>query len=47
MEALQAAVRRSVRVMVIVETLQGAASALAGTEPAAAFAEVPGVELWH
>lgn len=46
-DALAAAVRRGVSVRVVVETLQGAGGALAGAEPAAAFAAVPGVELWH
>lgn len=46
-DALVAARTRGVRVSVVVETLQGAAGALAGVEPAAAFATVPGVELWH
>ncbi|GEL18368.1 DISARM system phospholipase D-like protein DrmC [Pseudonocardia asaccharolytica] len=45
--ALTAARARGVRVSIVVETLQGAAGALAGTEPAAAFRTVPGVELWH
>lgn len=45
-DALAAAVRRKVRVAVVVETLQGAGSALQGTEPAAAFGGL-GVELWH
>lgn len=47
LDALSAARARGVRVSVIVETLQGAGGALAGTEPAAAFRTVPGVELWH
>ncbi len=47
LDALDAAVTRGVAVTVVVETLQGAGSALAGAEPAAAFAAVPGVELWH
>ncbi len=46
-EALSAARARGIRVSVVVETLQGAGGALAGTEPAAAFRAVPGVELWH
>jgi len=46
-DALAAAVGRGVTVRVVVETLQGAGSALAGAEPAAAFAEVTGIELWH
>ncbi|WP_203993856.1 DISARM system phospholipase D-like protein DrmC [Virgisporangium aurantiacum] len=47
LDALTAAVGRGVTVTVVVETLQGAGSALAGAEPAAAFATVPGVQLWH
>ena len=46
-EALCAARSRGVTVSVVVETLQGAAGALGGPEPAAAFLAVPGVELWH
>lgn len=46
-EALAAAHDRGVAVTVVVETLQGAAGALAGAEPAAAFATVPGVVVWH
>ncbi|MFI0355151.1 DISARM system phospholipase D-like protein DrmC [Actinomadura sp. 9N407] len=45
-EALAAAVSRRVVVRVVVETLQGAGSALSGDEPAAAFHGL-GVELWH
>jgi phosphatidylserine/phosphatidylglycerophosphate/cardiolipin synthase-like enzyme len=45
--ALQAAVGRSVQVSVVVETLQGAGSALAGDEPYQAFTVVAGIELWH
>lgn len=45
--ALGAAVARGVAVSVVVETLQGAGSALNGAEPAAAFAAVPGISLWH
>jgi len=45
-EALAAAVARGVRVAVVVETLQGAGSALQGEEPAAAFHGL-GVELWQ
>ncbi|GAA0406528.1 hypothetical protein GCM10009541_57060 [Micromonospora gifhornensis] len=44
---LSAATARGVAVTVVVETLAGAAGALRGTEPAAAFTGVPGVELWH
>ncbi|MGI5243256.1 DISARM system phospholipase D-like protein DrmC [Dactylosporangium sp. CA-139066] len=47
LDALSAAVGRGVAVTVVVETLQGAGSALAGAEPAAAFASVAGVRLWH
>ncbi|KWX01243.1 endonuclease [Carbonactinospora thermoautotrophica] len=47
LDALAKAVARGVSVTVVVETLQGAGSALAGQEPAAAFASVPGLELWH
>lgn len=46
-EALAAAVARGVGVTVVVETLQGAGSALAGAEPAAAFSSIAGVQLWH
>ncbi|MEV7968888.1 DISARM system phospholipase D-like protein DrmC [Sphaerisporangium sp. NPDC088356] len=46
-EALAAAVERGVSVMAVVETLQGAGSALAGSEPAVAFASIDGVEVWH
>lgn len=45
--ALQAAAALGVRIDVVVETLAGAAGALAGSEPAAAFLDVPGVRLWH
>ncbi|MEQ4303882.1 DISARM system phospholipase D-like protein DrmC [Plantactinospora sp. B6F1] len=44
---LTAAIDRSVRVTVVVETLAGAGSALGGAEPAAAFATVAGIHLWH
>jgi phosphatidylserine/phosphatidylglycerophosphate/cardiolipin synthase-like enzyme len=44
---LAAAVSRGVRVSVVVETLQGAGSALAGDEPYQAFTGVDGIELWH
>ncbi|MET8337621.1 DISARM system phospholipase D-like protein DrmC [Streptosporangium canum] len=47
LDALSSAVARGVSVMAVVETLQGAGSALGGAEPAAAFASVAGVELWH
>ncbi|MBB4931107.1 hypothetical protein F4561_001927 [Lipingzhangella halophila] len=46
-EALAAAAARGVRVDVVVETLQGAGGAISGAEPAAAFAGLGGVELWH
>lgn len=46
-EVLTAAIERDVRVTAIVETLQGAGSALGGAEPAAAFAGIDGLELWH
>ncbi|GGV23953.1 hypothetical protein GCM10010182_52870 [Actinomadura cremea] len=44
--ALAAAVVRGVRAQIVVETLQGAGSALSGEEPAAAFHGL-GVEMWH
>lgn len=47
LDALAAAAARGVTVRVVVETLQGAGSALAGAEPAAAFAGVGGIQLWH
>jgi phosphatidylserine/phosphatidylglycerophosphate/cardiolipin synthase-like enzyme len=46
-EALTAAVGRGVAVVAVVETLAGAGGALAGEEPAAAFAIIPGVQVWH
>jgi phosphatidylserine/phosphatidylglycerophosphate/cardiolipin synthase-like enzyme len=46
-EALRAAIGRGVVVRVILETLQGAGSALNGAEPYFAFTGVPGIELWH
>ena len=46
-QALEAAIARGVSVDVVVETLQGAGSALAGTEPASAFAELAGIRVWH
>lgn len=45
--ALSAAVDRGVTVTVVVETLRGADGALSGAEPAAAFAGIAGVHLWH
>jgi phosphatidylserine/phosphatidylglycerophosphate/cardiolipin synthase-like enzyme len=47
LDALIAASVRGVRVMIVIETLQGAGSALQGAEPAAAFARVAGADLWH
>ena len=46
-DALAAAVGRGVAVSVVVETLQGAGSALSGDEPYQAFTGVPGLQLWH
>jgi phosphatidylserine/phosphatidylglycerophosphate/cardiolipin synthase-like enzyme len=46
-DALAAAARRGVAVSVVVETLQGAGSALSGEEPYRAFAGIGGIELWH
>ena len=45
--ALSAALGRGVAVSVVVETLQGAGSAINGPEPAAAFGGLAGIELWH
>ncbi|HEX6473366.1 MAG TPA: DISARM system phospholipase D-like protein DrmC [Streptosporangiaceae bacterium] len=45
--ALTEARGRGVAITAVVETLQGAGSALAGAEPYSAFAAVPGIELWH
>jgi phosphatidylserine/phosphatidylglycerophosphate/cardiolipin synthase-like enzyme len=45
--ALQTAVSRGVHVSVVVETLQGAGSALAGDEPYQAFVGIGGIDLWH
>ena len=45
--ALQAAVSRGVNVSTVVETLQGAGSALAGDEPYQAFTGIDGIDLWH
>lgn len=47
MDALTAALARGVTVTAVVETLSGAGGALGGSEPAAAFVSVPGVQLWH
>jgi phosphatidylserine/phosphatidylglycerophosphate/cardiolipin synthase-like enzyme len=46
-DALRAAVAREVAVSVVVETLQGAGSALAGDEPYQAFTGIGGIDLWH
>ena len=46
-DALRAAIRRGVTVRVVVETLQGAGSALSGDEPYQAFTGIDGIELWH
>ncbi|GAA2522594.1 DISARM system phospholipase D-like protein DrmC [Pilimelia columellifera] len=45
-DALTAAVARGVDVWVVVETLSGAGSAIQGDQPAQAFADLPGVQLW-
>jgi phosphatidylserine/phosphatidylglycerophosphate/cardiolipin synthase-like enzyme len=45
--ALSQALARDVRVSIVVETLEGAGSAISGPEPAAAFAGLAAVELWH
>lgn len=45
-DALAGALARDVLVRVVVETLQGAGSAISGEEPAAAFHGL-GVDLWH
>src|SRR5206468_2155023 len=46
-DALRSAAARGVVVSVVVETLQGAGSALGGDEPYMAFTGIPGLELWH
>lgn len=46
-DAIVAAAGRGVSVLVVVETLQGAGSAISGAEPASAFAGIAGLELWH
>lgn len=46
-QALRAAVARRVTVSVVVETLQGAGSALSGDEPYQAFTGIGGIDLWH
>ncbi|MFG3281076.1 DISARM system phospholipase D-like protein DrmC [Streptomyces sp. NPDC048111] len=45
--ALRAAVARGVEVHIVVETHRGAGGLLSGPEPAAAFAGIAGVRLWH
>lgn len=45
--ALGEALARGVAVTVVVETVQGAAGALVGPEPAAAFAGLSGLQVWH
>ncbi|HET9256090.1 MAG TPA: DISARM system phospholipase D-like protein DrmC [Pseudonocardiaceae bacterium] len=45
--ALSDAIDRGVAVSAVVETLQGAGSALSGAEPATAFASIPAIQLWH
>ncbi|MBX6166804.1 MAG: endonuclease [Thermobispora bispora] len=47
LKALADAVERGVSAMVVVETLHGAGSALNGPEPAHAFGDVDGVQVWH
>ncbi|MFC9295664.1 DISARM system phospholipase D-like protein DrmC [Streptomyces sp. NPDC057011] len=44
--ALTEAAGRGVRTHVVVETLAGAGGLLSGSEPADAFASVPGLQLW-
>jgi phosphatidylserine/phosphatidylglycerophosphate/cardiolipin synthase-like enzyme len=46
-DAVRAAIARGVTVRVVVETLQGAGSALNGEEPYLAFTGIDGIELWH
>ena len=46
-ESLRAAIGRGVTVSVVVETLQGAGSALSGEEPYRVFTGIDGIELWH
>jgi phosphatidylserine/phosphatidylglycerophosphate/cardiolipin synthase-like enzyme len=46
-QALRAAVAKGVTVSVVVETLQGAGSALSGDEPYRAFVNIGGIDLWH
>ena len=46
-DALRDAVFRGVEVSMVVETLQGAGSALAGAEPYQAFTGISGIGLYH
>lgn len=46
-DALGSAAARGVAIVAVVETLQGAGSALTGAEPAGAFAGIPGVQLYQ
>ncbi|MFJ7589621.1 DISARM system phospholipase D-like protein DrmC [Streptomyces sp. NPDC097617] len=46
-QALKDAAARGVGLDIVVETLQGAGSALSGDEPASAFTDVDGARLWH
>jgi phosphatidylserine/phosphatidylglycerophosphate/cardiolipin synthase-like enzyme len=46
-QALTKARGRGVRITAVVETLQGAGSALGGAEPYTAFTQVSGIDLWH
>jgi phosphatidylserine/phosphatidylglycerophosphate/cardiolipin synthase-like enzyme len=46
-DALRAAIGRGVTISAVVETLQGAGSALSGDEPYHAFTGINGIELWH
>lgn len=46
-EALRNAVTCGVQVTVVIETPQGAGSALSGTEPCHAFTGIEGVALYH
>jgi phosphatidylserine/phosphatidylglycerophosphate/cardiolipin synthase-like enzyme len=46
LDALQAAAHRGTRIWIVVETLHGAGSALQGDQPADAFINLTGVQLW-
>lgn len=46
-KALRSAVGRGVSVSVVIETLQGAGSALSGDEPYHAFTGIAGIEFWQ